>query len=427
MLPVLLLSSLFAFSQASTITSRTTIDGILLDPSLLIPGRSTCNILNDINPFVPLSCQNTTVQQNTCCFNAPGGHFLQTQFWDYDSPVDFAGPNNSWTIHGLWPNHCDGSFDQFCAPDREVSNITQILQFFGENEILDYMHTFWKDNTGHDETFWEHEFNKHATCMSTLEPQCIENFHDRNDVVIFVKRVISLFQILPTFKFLEAKGIVPSTTKTYAFSDVIAALKSATGKIPTVNCNGRNKQFLNEAWYHFETKGSVIDGIFVHADTDSDSSCADTVFFWPKGVPTPTPTATSTSSAPTPTSTEDKGTIQVFTSTGANVGCILSKGTWSQQTCATFRPTLGSTSGSIKFTSSKGLCAVDPNNATLSCGPDVGVASDFTNSTALMGSLLAFNGSSQFSSDVVPTGTVQSPVFVGGAHPQVLTLVYTRT
>ena len=81
---------------------RITIGGFLLDPSLLIPGRSKCNILNDINPFVPLSCHNTTVQNNLCCFNAPGGHFLQTQFWDYNSPVAFAGPNNSWTIHGMF-------------------------------------------------------------------------------------------------------------------------------------------------------------------------------------------------------------------------------------------------------------------------------------------------------------------------------------
>jgi len=52
-----------------------------------------------------LSCHNTTAQTNTCCFNAPGGQLLQTQFWD-TNPV--AGPTNSWTIHGLWyalPSH----------------------------------------------------------------------------------------------------------------------------------------------------------------------------------------------------------------------------------------------------------------------------------------------------------------------------------
>lgn len=45
------------------------------------------------------SCHNTTAQANLCCFNAPGGALLQTQFWDTD-PV--TGPDDSWTIHGLW-------------------------------------------------------------------------------------------------------------------------------------------------------------------------------------------------------------------------------------------------------------------------------------------------------------------------------------
>lgn len=46
-----------------------------------------------------LSCQNTTVQADLCCFNAPGGQLLLTQFWD-TNPV--TGPVDSWTVHGLW-------------------------------------------------------------------------------------------------------------------------------------------------------------------------------------------------------------------------------------------------------------------------------------------------------------------------------------
>lgn len=66
---------------------------------------------------LPASCQNTTVETNTCCFEglvrtaliAPDqladgdvqGLIQQVQFWDTD-PV--TGPSDSWTIHGLWPN-----------------------------------------------------------------------------------------------------------------------------------------------------------------------------------------------------------------------------------------------------------------------------------------------------------------------------------
>lgn len=37
------------------------------------------------------SCQNTTVVADLCCFNAPGGQLLQTQFWDTD-------PSTGWLI-----------------------------------------------------------------------------------------------------------------------------------------------------------------------------------------------------------------------------------------------------------------------------------------------------------------------------------------
>lgn len=58
-----------------------------------------------------LSCQNTTVVTNLCCFNAPGGQLLQTQFWDTD-PV--TGPTDSWTIHGLWYGHYNPHLSLIC-------------------------------------------------------------------------------------------------------------------------------------------------------------------------------------------------------------------------------------------------------------------------------------------------------------------------
>lgn len=54
---------------------------------------------SEICPKLPLSCHNTTAIANTCCFNAPGGTLLQTQYWD-TNPA--AGPARHWTIHGLW-------------------------------------------------------------------------------------------------------------------------------------------------------------------------------------------------------------------------------------------------------------------------------------------------------------------------------------
>lgn len=47
----------------------------------------------------PLSCHNSTSVSDSCCFIYPGGQLLLTQFWDTRPSI---GPNNSWTLHGLW-------------------------------------------------------------------------------------------------------------------------------------------------------------------------------------------------------------------------------------------------------------------------------------------------------------------------------------
>ena len=50
-------------------------------------------------PHAQISCHNTSVVADLCCFNAPGGQMLQTQFWDTHPPT---GPDDAWTMHGLW-------------------------------------------------------------------------------------------------------------------------------------------------------------------------------------------------------------------------------------------------------------------------------------------------------------------------------------
>ena len=84
---VSIVASVFAFAQSSL--------GLLSPVNRLAGIEGSSAVCN--NP--QLSCHNTTVVNNLCCFNAPGGSLLQTQFWD-TNPA--SGPSNSWTIHGLW-------------------------------------------------------------------------------------------------------------------------------------------------------------------------------------------------------------------------------------------------------------------------------------------------------------------------------------
>ncbi|KAF8681259.1 SNF2 family N-terminal domain [Rhizoctonia solani] len=234
-----------------------------------------------------ISCRNTTVQEDLCCFNAPGGQFLLTQFWDFSPAV---GPKDSWTIHGLWPDHCDGSYDANCAPERELFNITTVLEQSGQQKLLKYINQYWLNNNGTNEEFWEHEYNKHGTCISTLEPQCFKKSSKNQfpELVTYMTKTVELFQDLPTYKWLKAKGIVPSTTTTYTLAQIQQAVAAKTGFIPTVGCNKQG--YLSEMWYHYVVQGSVGTGKFIHSAPDGPkSSCPETgIKYVPKGTVIPT-------------------------------------------------------------------------------------------------------------------------------------------
>lgn len=128
------------------------------------------------------------------------------------------------------PDHCDGSFSQYCDESRQYTNISQILQSFGQTDLLDFMQTYWKDDGGDDESFWEHEWGKHGTCISTLEPSCYTNYEPQEEVVDFFTRTVDLYKALDTYTFLKNAGIVPSNSRKYSFTSVQSALSNAPGR-----------------------------------------------------------------------------------------------------------------------------------------------------------------------------------------------------
>ncbi|KAF6235470.1 hypothetical protein HO173_006153 [Letharia columbiana] len=383
------------YSQFALLASSNTVSG---------GSPETCS-----NPQI--SCQNTSAIANTCCFNAPGGQLLQTQFWDADPST---GPVDSWTIHGLWPDHCDGTFDSNCDASRAYTNITSILTAAGQTSLLSYMDTYWVSDTGTNEAFWEHEWGKHGTCISTLEPDCYTDYTPQEEVVDFFNKVVTLFKTLPSYTWLSNAGIVPSSTTTYTSADILAALQSPRGVTAVIQCE--NTDELDEIWYFYDVQGSVQTGTFIPTDPDgATSDCPATgVKYLPKAgsstSSTTSPTiTTSTTTAPgtSPTSApgtpfSGKGTLQV-TSGGQANGCIISAGTWYiGGTCAAFTAT-ASGSG-FTLTSSKGLCAIQ--NADLVCASSVSTATVFTSSAGE----LAYAENPAFYASSVPSGSVQATV-----------------
>ncbi|KAL8726132.1 MAG: hypothetical protein Q9181_006169 [Wetmoreana brouardii] len=383
--------SSLTFRHLSKFISSFVPTALIASNTVLGGSPATCS-----NP--QLSCQNTTVVADTCCFNAPGGQLLQTQFWDTNPPT---GPSDSWTVHGLWPDHCDGSFDQYCDPNRQYTNISSIISAAGQTDLLNYMNTYWKDYQGNDESFWEHEWGKHGTCISTLEPSCYSNYAPQEEVVAYFQKTVDLFKTLDSYSFLSAAGIVPSTTKTYTSAEILAALAKPRGVQVSIQCSS---SALDEIWYFFDVRGSVqTDG--------SKSDCPATgIKYLPKGStsqPPSTTLTTATTAPPSPTPGipfSGKGTLPVTTG-GKSTGCIISGGTWyTTGTCATF--TAAASGSGFTLTSSKGKCAV--TNNVLTCSASVTAPTEFST----VDGKLAYNGGTDFYTSSVPTGSAQAAVSV---------------
>lgn len=223
--------------------------------------------------------------ENTCCF-LPAGQILQTQFWDTQPDT---GPSDSWTIHGLWPDNCDGSFPARCDPSRAYPDIEQILSSGGASasETLGYMRTFWKDGGGHDEALWRHEWGKHGTCVSSLDPRCYGGgggggYRPREEAVDFFQTTVGLFRRLPTYRWLADAGIHPSAgVSTYGLDRVQGALAGRHGARVTLGCEG---DVLNQVWYHFNVRGSLQAGGFVASQPGGTSGgkCPSRVRYRPK-------------------------------------------------------------------------------------------------------------------------------------------------
>ncbi|KAJ5887966.1 hypothetical protein N7495_008007 [Penicillium taxi] len=360
-------------------------------------------------PLTDVSCQVKYDGQDTCCFNYPGGQFMLTQFWDFDPAV---GPDDSWTIHGLWPDHCGGGFDQYCDSKRKYSNISLILVDAGRADLLDYMGAYWKDFRGDDPNLWEHEWNKHGTCVSTLETECYTDYLPQQEVVDYFNKTVEIFQQLPSYEFLAKAGIVPSSHQTYKRADIEAALEAAHGYPVTFHCrNG----VLSEIWYYYNIAGSLQTGNFIPSAPDGQiSNCpASGIRYVPKRAHHEPTRTTTHGSAPTATGAPFSGRGNMIVSTlNQRRGCIISYGTWfSSGTCASFRAE--KTSGdAFTLKSSKGLCAIEED--AFSCGDHIETPSEFT----VKDDKLAYEGNTTFYAENAPKGLVQSTIFVAQEeHP----------
>ena len=106
-----------------------------------------------------LSCSPESLTTNACCVESPGGLLLHTQLYNWNPGL---GPKDSWTIHGLWSDYCNGmttslkekakqliscgsgSYPSSCDPSRAYTNLPEIFEDYDLEWLLAYFNQFWK-------------------------------------------------------------------------------------------------------------------------------------------------------------------------------------------------------------------------------------------------------------------------------------------
>lgn len=241
-----------------------------------------------------LSCHSSrTISPSSCCYNGAltsgakeSGLILGTQFWDAQPSY---GPANSTTIHGLWPDYCDGTYPQYCSKTSGLTawNGSDIEEIIGKYDgaLLEYMQEFYVSNDGDEPGFWEHEWQKHGTCFNTLKPACQEPEEGQTAqeaaLVGYFQEIVRQFKAAPTYEWLVDAGIEPSDSKTYTLAEIQGALEDKFGATPYLGCVDGDK--LDEFWYYHNTYGPLVGGKYVPVDSTTESNCnAEGIKWLPK-------------------------------------------------------------------------------------------------------------------------------------------------
>lgn len=130
--------------------------------------------------------------------------------------------STDFNIHGMWPTDWSGSYPQFCSS----------VPFSITSQTQNLLDTVWLSSSGSPQTFWEHEWSKHGTCVS---PTITPNTYFNTTANLFIAKNV--------VKTLAVYGIVPSNSKIYT----IKQLTGVFTKTPWVNC-----QRISNTYYLYE-------------------------------------------------------------------------------------------------------------------------------------------------------------------------------
>ncbi|PVV00188.1 hypothetical protein BB560_005385 [Smittium megazygosporum] len=170
-----------------------------------------------------------------------------------------TGPADQFTIHGLWPDYCNGTYlpEAGCDSTRVYDNVGPMVKS-ANSSLYDYMVNYWPSSSGDHEGFWTHEWNKHGTCLSTIDPRCYAPgmYSPEKNLVDFFTLATDVYKKYDILGALKKHGIVPTANTTdpnvtpkYTKKAVREAIKAELNLDSVAYCTKGGS--LQEIWLYF--------------------------------------------------------------------------------------------------------------------------------------------------------------------------------
>ncbi|KAL0266307.1 UNVERIFIED_CONTAM: hypothetical protein PYX00_008892 [Menopon gallinae] len=189
-------------------------------------------------------------------FSVASGTDEMSKHWDYlvfsqKWPVTFCiqqgGPESEclfpknaldWTIHGVWPTRLDGLGPFYCntTVKFDVEKVTPIRR-----KLEEYWPNLEVGKTV--ESLWQHEWEKHGTCVLDFEPLNTEEKYFQGGLNLYGKYNITWL--------LEKVKIFPDRRKEYNVQYMTDQIRKVLSKNPDIHCIKRSS---NKKFYLFEIR-----------------------------------------------------------------------------------------------------------------------------------------------------------------------------
>ena len=195
----------------------------------------------------PSSCFNKN-SDNEVCFNR----------------INELQIENSFIIHGLWPNYLSGKYLEECNPNEEIEII------FDDDNYSNELHKYWPGLYSTDQIMWNHEYNKHGYCY-------IERIgkDEEKDYKLYFDQVLDIFggyrllmeEILPDIP----KGLYNVTKSKFKKFLLQSSLKldPSTYSLRCSKNDSKKTDILSEIRFNYDLNFTMIDTI------KSSENCPD--------------------------------------------------------------------------------------------------------------------------------------------------------